>query len=238
MTQSGGTLRATREAHQPSLWDRLVDDLPSLAAEIAGQRQALSSELGPERLDRLVSGGDRALEAEPGLEVHQKARLSRLIKQERRVADLETRGIVVSSDVLREAVRRDIEVLFNTERFESEFMLTDREHGMAPDTPPSLKGYDQVRTSVVNYGVPSFSGRSSRDFDKDSLAREIRDILTVFEPRLRRSSINVSVKTDEKTGLRIDIDALLIMSPAPERLRLRTMIDLDNGRALTALEET
>ena len=38
---------------------------------------------------------------------------------------------------------------------------------------------------------------------------------------------------DKAAGLRIEVDALLIMAPAPERLRLRTTIDLDNGRART-----
>ena len=40
----------------------------------------------------------------------------------RQRAELETRGVVVSGRVLREAVRRDIEALFNTERFESLFL--------------------------------------------------------------------------------------------------------------------
>ena len=117
-------------------------------------------------------------------------------------------------------------------------MLSDREYAMAPDNPPSLQGFDEVRRSVINFGVPSFSGRSTRDFDREKLAREIKEILWVFEPRLKRNSVTVTVKTDEKTGLRIDIDALLIMSPTAERMRLRTMIDLDNGRAMTVAEET
>jgi type VI secretion system protein ImpF len=30
---------------------------------------------------------------------------------------------------------------------------------------------------------------------------------------------------------------MLMLSPVPERLRLSTMIDLDNGRATTAVED-
>jgi type VI secretion system protein ImpF len=235
MSSTGNNLRATREAVQPSLWDRLQDDLPGLASEIDGTRAALAKELGEQKFAALAGRGSVAADAD--LTVSQKQRLMRLFQQEDRRERLEARSIVVSSDVLREAVRRDIEVLFNTERFESNLMLSDREFAMAPDSPPSLEGLEEVRRSVVNFGVPSFSGRSSRDFDRDRLAREIKEILGMFEPRLKRSSINVVVKTDEKTGLRIDIDALLIMSPAPERLRLRTMIDLDNGRAITLSEE-
>ncbi len=238
MSQTGSNVRATREAVQPSLWDRLQNDLPGVASEIGGLRATLLQELGAENFGALVDSGLRSTEADGRLSKAQKEILARLRLQEQRRDQLESRTIVVSADVLREAVRRDIEVLFNTERFESVYMLTDREYEMAPDTPPSLDGFDQVRRSVVNFGVPSFSGRSTRDFEKDDLARELKEIVGVFEPRLRRNSIKVIVKTDEKTGLRIDIDALLIMSPAPERLRLRTMIDLDNGRALTAVEDS
>ena len=73
--------------------------------------------------------------------------------------------------------------------------------------------------------------------DKEALARELKEVLAIFEPRLRRDSIRVSVSTSDKTGLRIQIDALLMLTPVPERLRLSTMIDLDNGRAMTRVEE-
>ena len=77
---------------------------------------------------------------------------------------------------------------------------------------------------MVNYGVPPFAGRSSRDFDREALARELRAVLAAFEPRLKESATKVTVTTSDKTaGLAIEIDGLLIMSPAPERLRLRTI---------------
>ena len=62
-------------------------------------------------------------------------------------------------------------------------------------------------------------------------------MLGVFEPRLRESDTQVTVTTDKKAGLRVEIDAVLIMTPTPERLRLRTTISLDNGLARTELEE-
>uniref|UniRef100_UPI00356A3FE9 type VI secretion system baseplate subunit TssE n=1 Tax=Puniceibacterium confluentis TaxID=1958944 RepID=UPI00356A3FE9 len=139
--------------------------------------------------------------------------------------------------VLREAVRRDIEMLFNIERLEANFLLTDREALDNPSPASLLEAFPEVRSSVVNYGVPSFSGRSGSDFNKDDLAREIKAVLNIYEPRLKRDSVRVRVRTGEKTGMRIDIDGVLLLSPVPERLRLSTSIDMDNGRALTALEE-
>ena len=50
-------------------------------------------------------------------------------------------------------------------------------------------------------------------------------------------TIRVKVEPGERAGMWIELDAVLMLSPVPERLRLSTMIDLDNGRATTAVEE-
>ena len=111
--------------------------------------------------------------------------------------------------MLREAVRRDIEALFNTERFESVPLLTAREAEAGADHPPSLADFPEVRRSVVNYGVPPFAGRSIRDFDRDALARELSAVLAAFEPRLKESATRVTVSLSEKSGVAIEIDGLL-----------------------------
>ena len=238
MADPTATPRATREAVQPSLWDRLVNDLPGVASEIDGLRQSLAQDLGAERLDALVAAGPRGIEADAALGRGQKELLSRLMVQQRRRAEIEARGIVVSADVLREAVRRDIEALFNTERFESVPLRTPQEAALlAAENPPDLADFPEVRRSVVNYGVPAFAGRTARDFDRDALARELKAVLATFEPRLKESATRVTVSTSDKTGITIEIDGLLIMAPVPERLRLRTLVDLETGRASTALKE-
>lgn len=232
-----GVQRAKREAVQPSLWDRLVNDLPGLTSEIDSLRQSLDHELGAERLDMLLAGSARLIDSTPDLTADQKQRLHRLAVQNRHRGELESRGIVVSARVLREAVRRDIEALFNTERFESTPLLSDLETEQASDL-PALDDFPEVRRSVINYGVPSFSGRSSRDFDRDALAREIKTVLAIFEPRLKESATKVTVTLGDKmVGLKIEIDGILIMTPTPERLRLRTTVNLDNGLARTEFSE-
>ncbi|GLQ77566.1 type VI secretion protein [Mesorhizobium huakuii] len=237
--QLAGSSRAKREAVQPSLWDRLVNDLPGVASEIDGLRRLLDEELGAERVGALLDGSARGIDTDAELTPEQRRRLHRLAFQTEHRAEIESRGVVVSARVLREAVRRDIEALFNTERFESVPMLSDAEHEQPLDELPSLADFPEVRRSVVNYGVPSFSGRSSRDFDRDALAREIRTVLATFEPRLKESATTVNVTLGDKTvGLKIEIDAVLIMTPTPERMRLRTTINLDNGLARTEFRET
>lgn len=234
--KESGVPRARREAVQPSLWDRLVNDLPGVASEIEGLRLALDSELGVERVDALLAAGAQAIDAEAGLMPEQIRRLRRLLAQQHHRLELETRSIVVSPAVLREAVRRDIEALFNTERFESSPLVADHEMEQIDESLPDLDDFPEVRRSVVNFGVPSFSGRSARDFDHDLLAAEIQNILATFEPRLKKDATTVEVTLNEKgTGLTIEIDAVLIMTPSPERLKLRTNINLDNGAAVTEL---
>lgn len=232
-----GVERSRREAVQPSLWDRLVDDLPGLATETARLSGELGREIGAERLDRLLAAGLRGIEGEPGLEELHRRELRDLLAMTERRAFLEERGIVVTAEVLREAVRRDLEALFNTERFECEPLLTEAELSEAQSPAQAIADFPHARRSVLNYGVPPFAGRRARDFDGDRLSRELREVIAVFEPRLKRSSIEVRVVTNDRTGLRVEVEAVLMLSPVPERLRLSTTIDLDTGRAATRLQE-
>jgi type VI secretion system protein ImpF len=65
-----------------------------------------------------------------------------------------------------------------------------------------------------------FQGNLSATSIGETLAREIKQVLVTFEPRLKESGTKVSVTLGDKTqGLRIDIDAVLIMSPTPERMK-------------------
>jgi len=236
MAETG--LSARSERVQPSLWDRLRDDLPGLIAETAALRHDLVQDFDADRVDRLAAGGIRMIERETGLDDDTRRRLLRLADATAQRRKLEESGIVVTPAVLREAVRRDIEALFNIERLEARFLLSEREQARHDDPADLLADYPEIRSSVLNYGVPSFAGHTSGDFDKDALARELKSILQVFEPRLRRDSVKVQVRVGKTTGLRVDIDGVLMVAPVPERLRLSTTIDLDSGQAVTAVETT
>lgn len=231
---------ALQEAVQPSLWDRLIDDLPGLLAETQGLRKELSRVLkGDEAtVDKLIAGEARTIAAHPDLDDDGRALAHRYLSRQAALRRLRDGGVVVAPDVLREAVRRDIEMLFNIERLEADYLFTEKEARRYDSPSQILEDFPEVRRSVVNYGVPSFSGKLGSDFDTDLLARELREVLTVFEPRLRPDSLRVKVKVGSKSGMRIEIDGLLLMSPAPERLRLSTAIDLDSGQATTELEGT
>ncbi len=237
MVDAAPTPQSRTEAVQPSLWDRLVDDLPGIVTETDRQRAELTARIGAAKVEAVLAGGARSVEADEDFDPDTRRDLHLFLTRMARRAFLEERGIVVNAAVLREAVRRDIEALFNVERFESGLQLTDIEQ-MGFETPQAMiADFPHARRSVLNYGVPSFSGRAISDFDLVALAKELREVIAVFEPRLKRDSIRVKVEPGERAGTRIALDAVLMLSPVPERLRLSTMIDLDNGRATTAVEE-
>ncbi len=231
------TPMARSEAIQPSLWDRLVDDLPGLDAEIESQRRHLSKELGgADKLNTLLDDGRQVI-ANDTLDEGVKRLIYMLQANLQRRRTLQASGIAVTRNVLREAVRRDIETLFNIERMQADTQMTDREARIIETPDRLLADFPQVRRSVINYGVPSFAGRSGSDFDKTALARELRDILTVFEPRLKPNTIKVDIDINDKSGMKITVDAMLMLSPTPERLKLSTTIDLDSGAAATVLDD-
>lgn len=228
---------ARQEAVQPSLWDRLVDDLPGIVAETDVLRMELEKLLGGAgELEAILMGGDRAIERRVHLDDDTRLRARKFVRLMARRQFLQDNGIVVNAEVLREAVRRDIQMLFNIERFESDPLLTDREASQFENPSERLADFPNVRSSVVNYGVPSFAGRLDSSFDNDQLAKDLVEVIRNFEPRFRRDSVKVKVVTHRKTGMRIEIDGILMLSPVPERLRLSTSIDLDSGNAVTELD--
>jgi type VI secretion system protein ImpF len=237
MANSVASGLSRREAVQPSLWDRLVDDLPGLVSETEIRRAELSAQIGADRLTRLMAGEPRMLEQETDLDEQVRREVFVFLGQVRRRTFLEQRGIVVTSDVLREAVRRDMEELFSTQRLQARFLFAETERGDKEDTEDVISDFPHVQRSVLNYGVPSFSGRSVKDFDDDLFSKELREVVAVFEPRLKRDTIRVKVDSSGKAGLHITIEGVLLLSPVPERLRLSTTIDLDSGHAMTKLEE-
>ncbi|MEO0917972.1 MAG: GPW/gp25 family protein [Pseudomonadota bacterium] len=229
---------ARSEAVQPSLWDRLQDDLPGLESELASLREDLLEELGEDYdIDALVQGGLPALRRSTTLSEDAYHLAHQFIAKSQDKRRLESRGVVVTPDVLREAVRRDIEMLFNVERLEMRYFLTDREAQDHEDMADVLADFPEVRSSVLNYGVPTFSGRKGSDFDRDALAKTLREVLQTYETRLKPDSIKVKVHFAEKVGVRVEVDAILMMSPVAERLKLSTLIDLESGRASTSQEE-
>lgn len=120
---------------------------------------------------------------------------------------------VLSVRGLREGVLRDLAWLLNTTNLLS---VSD-----VPRLP-------HLASSVLNYGMPDMSGASLANMNAADLERAIRQAIWDFEPRLIRSSVSVkAVPAESITKIMFEIEADMWAQPYPERLYLKTELDLD-----------
>ncbi|MCS7024011.1 MAG: type VI secretion system baseplate subunit TssE [Bryobacteraceae bacterium] len=118
--------------------------------------------------------------------------------------------------LLKAALRRDLEWLFNTRA----------NH----DIPPPNE-MPEVFRSVINYGLPDFTNLSfSTVRDRNKLLRQLELAITMFEPRLTGVQVRLLESDLEITkSLRFQIDAFLKMDPAPEHITFDTVLDIPSG---------
>lgn len=120
---------------------------------------------------------------------------------------------------LRKAVLRDLGWLFNTDSLGA---LQDMEtHAMAGK-------------SVIAYGFPNLSGRTASGLDLGQVERRMREAIWDFEPRILRDSVRVrATATGDANGhpnqLVFEVEGQLWGHPLPERLYLKTEMDLESG---------
>jgi type VI secretion system protein ImpF len=131
---------------------------------------------------------------------------------------------VLSLRTLRQGVLRDIGWLLNTTNLLSVLDVVRLPH---------------LANSVINYGVPDISGAALSSLNVGKLERGIRQAIWDFEPRLIRSSVSVKALAGgaiDHNKITFEIEADLWAQPYPERLYLKTELDLD--RASVVLTES
>lgn len=130
---------------------------------------------------------------------------------------------ILSSQRLRDSVRRDLNWLFNATNLTSLQPLDD---------------YPEVERSTLNYGLPDFAGCTASSIEADALERLLRRAILEYEPRLIRNSIRVKLTVNTETldhnAMNFSIQAELWAQPLPLRLFLRTDLDLETGEAVVS----
>jgi len=123
----------------------------------------------------------------------------------------------ISESMLRREVARDLDSLMNTIAFES-----------AED----LSGFDEVRKSILNYGLPDIARRSIDEHSVDEIQNEIKNALMNYEPRLARDSIRASRDKTvgvEELKVRFVVQAELYCEPVNVPVEFVADIELDSG---------
>jgi type VI secretion system protein ImpF len=124
---------------------------------------------------------------------------------------------VLTMDELRDGVRRDLASLFNATALEVVEDLTD---------------YPNVRRSTLNFGMPDLSGKTASGLDMPDLERALSRAIHEFEPRLLEDTVKVaseSLNLKSHNTMVATIEAELWSQPLPQKLLLRTELDLENG---------
>jgi type VI secretion system protein ImpF len=230
--------RDRHERLQPSLLDRLADEVQGIEREIERVRSILLPQLDDARRETLAGlvdperpGAPRESElacfTELGPDVADLAR-QLVALEHRRQRELKTR-VVVSPERLQACVLRDLTWLLNTEQ------LSRQSDGASDPTSSraafDIEAYPHAAASVVNFGIPALAGRTA--IDPEGVARDLEQAIRRFEPRLRAGTVRVRPVAEAQIGhlIAFDIEAVLWSQPVPLRLLMRTLIDLENGAA-------
>ncbi len=120
---------------------------------------------------------------------------------------------------LREYVLRDLAWLLNTDNLESSI---------------DFEFCTEAKNSVLNYGVPTTSGIVFSGLDLGKLEQHVAHAIHVFEPRILKNTLRVrgvaNYVSMERTSLTFEIEGELWAQPIPQKMYLRTELDLDTGK--------
>ena len=92
-----------------------------------------------------------------------------------------------------------------------------------------------VLGSVLNFGLPSLSGKMASRVDVSLLERAIRQAIVRFEPRILADTLEVRAMEatsvlDTHNVIAFEIRGHLWSQPVPLEILLRTQIDLEAGQ--------
>jgi type VI secretion system protein ImpF len=149
---------------------------------------------------------DRLIDDEPASKVESRARR------------------VVSMQAYRAGFLRDLSWLFSTsahlpvEGSREQFRIGD---------------FPDARNSVINYGVRHLFGLTAPDMN--ALEESLHEALCLFEPRIIKDTLSVRAFMENQIVC-FEISGDLWANPVPERLYIKTQIDIEAGaeRAITS----
>jgi type VI secretion system protein ImpF len=119
---------------------------------------------------------------------------------------------------LRGVIQRDIAWLLNDINFETAVPLDD---------------YPEVKTSVLNQGLPELIGRSLDAQAMVKRGEEVATALRAFEQRLRPETISVvfdSRRVESENKLHFAINGEIRNAIEESWVEFKTTVDLDDGR--------
>jgi len=120
---------------------------------------------------------------------------------------------------IKACVKRDLEWLFNAIQY-------------VPNE--GLDELPESARSVINFGIPDFSGKTISGLDMVQIERLLLQAIINFEPRIIRKTLTVKVISDQKKKEHnvfvFEIEGEISANPQPLRLHLRTELELESSQ--------
>lgn len=126
---------------------------------------------------------------------------------------------VVSMQRYKRGVLRDLVWLFNTSA-----PMT----GMA-SIGFEIEDYPEAARSVLNFGTRQICGLTAPDMEE--LERQLLEAVQLFEPRILPETLSVKA-TMQNQMIGFEIEGELWANPIPEKLFIKTQIDMESGQTL------
>lgn len=120
---------------------------------------------------------------------------------------------------IQSCVKRDLEWLFNANQYASKEELND---------------LPEVARSVLNFGIPDFTGKTVSGLDMIQMERLLLQAIIDFEPRIIQKTLTVRVIADqnkkEHNVFVFEIEGEIWGKPLPLHLHLRTEFELESSQ--------
>ena len=97
-----------------------------------------------------------------------------------------------------------------------------------------LGEFPEVAKSVLNYGIPEFSGQSIASVNPGMIERTVLEALQNYEPRMVGHTLRVRMLTEAETRnpnvIAFEITGEISANQTPDALYIKTEVDLETGQ--------
>jgi type VI secretion system protein ImpF len=133
---------------------------------------------------------------------------------ERVIANRRTAArVAITEPMLRREVARDLNALMNT---------------IAMESTQNLQSFEHVRKSILNFGFPDIAHRSIDEISLNDVKYEIATVLTSYEPRLVRDTVQVTRdSTVDAADLKVRFIVRADMSCEPLNVPIEFVADVE-----------
>ena len=216
MVRGDNLAASSNDLFLPSLLDRLTNEDPinQLLNEVKQKIKQVEQELNnltsmPVNRDGLAIDGQKEKQQH---QLHHQ--LVGLQAQYNTLND----SISAKHDI-QACVKRDLEWLLNTNQYTPNEELND---------------FSETARSVLNYGIPDFTGKTVSGLDLIQLERSLLQAILDFEPRIIQKTLTIRVIADqnkkEHNIFIFEIEGEICAKPLPLHLHLRTEFELESSQ--------